>query len=81
MANSQREQQPTEERKTESEREHFMDSKENKLHYFIQLELLCLKNLAKIFGEEQSSKYQRLLPAQYGELKIQGWYCKQTTVL
>ena len=31
-----------------------MDYKENKLYYFIQLELLCLKNLTKILGEEQS---------------------------
>ena len=30
-----------------------MDSKENKLYYFIQLELLRLKNLTNIFGEEQ----------------------------
>ena len=29
-----------------------MDSKENKLYYFIQLELLRLKHLANIFGEE-----------------------------
>ena len=28
-----------------------MDYKENKLYYFIQLELLCRKNLTKIFGE------------------------------
>ena len=40
--------------KTESEAGHFMDYKENKLYYFIQLELLRLKNLTKIFGEEQS---------------------------
>ena len=38
MANSQRER-----TKTESEAGHFMDSKENKLYYFIQLELLRLK--------------------------------------
>ena len=31
-----------------------MDSEENKLYYLIQLELLRLKNLTKIFGEEQS---------------------------
>ena len=43
--------------KTESEAGHFMDSKENKLYYFIQLELLRLKNLTKIFGEEQFSRY------------------------
>ena len=30
-----------------------MDSKENKLYYFIQLELLRLKHLTKSFGEEQ----------------------------
>ena len=42
MANSQREQQPT-----ESEAGHFMDSKKNRLYYFIQLELLCLENLTK----------------------------------
>ena len=34
-----------------------MDSKENRLYYFIQLELLRLKNLTKIFGEEQFSSY------------------------
>ena len=34
-----------------------MDSKENKLYYFIQLELLHLKNLTEIFGEEQSPRY------------------------
>ena len=32
-----------------------MDSKENKLYYFIQLELLRLKNWTKRFGEEQST--------------------------
>ena len=37
--------------KTESEAGHFMNYKENKLYYFIQLELLCRKNLTKIFGE------------------------------
>ena len=31
-----------------------MDSKENKLYYFIQLELLRLKQLTKIFGEEET---------------------------
>ena len=31
-----------------------MDYKENKSYYFIKLELLRLKNLTKIFGEEQS---------------------------
>ena len=40
--------------KTESEAGHFMDSKENKLYYFIQRERLRLKNLTNIFGEEQS---------------------------
>ena len=40
--------------KTESEAGHFMDYKENKSYYFIQLELLHLKNITKIFGEEQS---------------------------
>ena len=34
-----------------------MDSKENKVYYFIQLELLRLKNWAEIFGEEQSPRY------------------------
>ena len=34
-----------------------MDPKENKLYYFIQLELLRLKNLTNIFGEEQSRRY------------------------
>ena len=43
--------------KTESEAGHFMDSRENKLYYFIQLELLRLKNLTKLFGEEQSLRY------------------------
>ena len=43
--------------KTESEAGHFMDSKENKLYYFIELELLRLKNLTESFGEEQSPKY------------------------
>ena len=57
MANSQREQQPTEESKTEIEAGHFMDSKENKLYYFTQLELLRLTNLTKTFGEEQSPRY------------------------
>ena len=33
-----------------------MDYKENKLYYFIQLELLRLKHLTKIFGEEQSPR-------------------------
>ena len=42
--------------KTESEAGHFMDSKENKLYYSIQLELLRLKHLTKICGEEQSPK-------------------------
>ena len=43
--------------KTESEAGHLMDSREKKLYYFIQLELLRLKNLTKIFGEEQSPRY------------------------
>ena len=43
--------------KTESEAGHFMDNKENKLYYFIQLELLRLKNLTKMFGEEQIPGY------------------------
>ena len=34
-----------------------MDAKENKLFHFTQLELLHLKNLTKIFGEEQSPRY------------------------
>ena len=34
-----------------------MDSKENKLYYFIQREPLRLKNLTNIFGEEQSWRY------------------------
>ena len=34
-----------------------MDYKENKLYYFIQLELLRLKNLTKSFGVEQFPKY------------------------
>ena len=61
-----------------------MDSKENKLYYFIQLELLRLKHLTKMFGEEQSPRYKRLLAAhieQYRKLKIHDWCCKQTTVL
>ena len=48
---------PRKRAKTDSEAGHFMDSKENKLYYFIQLELLRLKNLTKIFGEEQSPRY------------------------
>ena len=43
--------------KTENEAGHFMDSEENKLYYFIRLELLRLKNLTKILGEEQSPRY------------------------
>ena len=39
--------------KPESKARHFMDSKEN-TYYFIQLELVRLKNLTNIFGEEQS---------------------------
>ena len=38
-----------------------MDYKENKLYYFIKLELLRLKNLTKSFGEEQS-KVLRTVP-------------------
>ena len=58
MANSQREQQPTEGSKNiESEAGHFMDSKENKLYYFIQLGLLRLENITKVFGEAQSPRY------------------------
>ena len=34
-----------------------MDSKENKLYHFIQLELLRLKNLTKLFGEKQFPRY------------------------
>ena len=34
-----------------------MDSKEKKLYYVIQLELLRLKNLTNIFGEEQARRY------------------------
>ena len=56
MAKIQREQQPTEDSKTEIEAGHFMNSKENKLYYFIQLQLFRLKNLTKIFGEEQSPR-------------------------
>ena len=48
---------PRKRAKTESEAGHFMDYKENKLYHFIQLELLRLKNLTKIFGEEQSPRY------------------------
>ena len=48
---------PRKRAKTESEAGHFMDYKENKLYHFIQLELLRLKNLTKIFGEEQSPWY------------------------
>ena len=43
--------------KTESEAGHFMDSKKNKSYYFIELELLRLKNATKIFEEEQSPRY------------------------
>ena len=42
--------------KTESEAKHFMDYKENKLYHFIQLELLRLKNLTKIFWRRAISK-------------------------
>ena len=48
---------PRKRAKTESEAGHFMDSKENRLYYFIQLELVRLKNLTKIFGEGQSPRY------------------------
>ena len=34
-----------------------MDSKEKKLYYVIQLELLRLKNLTKMFWEEQYPRY------------------------
>ena len=34
---------PRKRAKTDSEAGHFIDSKENKLYYFIQLELFCLK--------------------------------------
>ena len=34
-----------------------MDSWENKLYYFIQLELLRLEHLTKIFGQEQYPRY------------------------
>ena len=56
MADSQHNNKPRK-RKTESEAGHFMDYKENKLYHFIQLEFLRLKNLTKIFGEEQSPRY------------------------
>ena len=36
-----------------------MDSKENRLYYFIRLELLRLKNLTKIFGEGIKDYFQR----------------------
>ena len=42
MAKIQIEQQPTEDSKTEIEAGHFMNSKENRLYYFIRLELLRL---------------------------------------
>ena len=48
---------PRKRAKTESEAGHFMDYKENKLYHFIQLELLRLKNLTKMFGEEQIPGY------------------------
>ena len=54
MADSPRKTTSQKRAKTESEAEHFMDYKENKSYYFIQLELLHLKNITKIFGEEQS---------------------------
>ena len=63
---------PRKRAKTESEAGHFMGYKKNKLYYSIQLELILLKNLTKIFWEEQSLRY--------GDLKIQGWRCKQTAV-
>ena len=34
-----------------------MDSKEDKLYYFIQLGLLRLENITKVFGEAQSPRY------------------------
>ena len=62
-----------------------MDSKENKLYYFIQLELLRLKNLTKNFWRRTMSKVLKITSSAhrvvYGELKMQGWCCKQTTVL
>ena len=54
MANSEREQQPTEESKNRKWSKIFMDSKENKLYYFIQLGLLRLENYQKIL--EKSSR-------------------------
>ena len=36
-----------------------MDTKENRLHYFIRLEILRLKNLTKIFGEGIKDYFQR----------------------
>ena len=48
---------PRKRAKTESEAGHFPDNKENKLYYFTQLELLRLKNLTKMFGEEQIPGY------------------------
>ena len=60
MGNSQREQQlEKKNKKKESEEGHFMDSKENRLYYFIRLELLRLKNLTKIFGEGIKDYFQR----------------------
>ena len=47
MANSQRNNNTRRRAKTEGGAGHFMDSKENKLYYFIQLELLRLKHLTK----------------------------------
>ena len=42
--------------KTESEAGHFMDSKKNKLYYFIQLELLRLKTFNKHFWRRAISQ-------------------------
>ena len=59
MGNSQRTTTHGREQKKESEEGHFMDSKENRLYYFIRLELLRLKNLTNIFGEGIKDYFQR----------------------
>ena len=42
-----------------------MDSKENKLYYFIQQELLRLKNLIKIFWRRVISKVLKITSSAY----------------
>ena len=75
---------PRKRTKTENEAGHFMDSKENKLHYFTQLELLRLKVYQK-FWRRAISKVLKITSSAHRVVwraqRIQGWYRKQTTVL